>query len=133
MTQVNSKQFDEKESPDSLVNSLYFLEHPLKVKLLSPLGKLPVRATPGSAGYDLFSSENIKIEPNGIKMIKTDISMAIPSGYYGRVAPRSSLATKHINVGAGVIDEDYRGEVKVVMYNLGKTDFFSMQLFIINF
>lgn len=50
--------------------------------------------------------------------------MAIPSGYYGRVAPRSGLAVKHfIDVGAGVIDEDYRGPLGVVLFNHGQNDF----------
>jgi dUTP pyrophosphatase len=50
--------------------------------------------------------------------------MAIPTGYYARVAPRSGLAVKNfIDVGAGVIDEDYRGDVKVLLFNFGETDF----------
>lgn len=54
----------------------------------------------------------------------TDISIAVPAGTYGRVAPRSGLASKHsIDVGAGVIDADYRGPVKVLMFNLSNTDF----------
>jgi dUTP pyrophosphatase len=57
-------------------------------------------------------------------MIKTDIAIQVPKGHYGRVAPRSSLAWKDfVDVGAGVIDEDYRGEVKVVLYNHGESLF----------
>ena len=57
-------------------------------------------------------------------MISTGISMAIPMGNYGRVAPRSGLAVKNfIDVGAGVIDSDYRGEVKVLLFNFGTVDF----------
>lgn len=56
--------------------------------------------------------------------IKTDIATAIPSGYYGRVAPRSGLAWKNsIDVGAGVIDEDYRGNVGVILFNHSDVDF----------
>lgn len=52
------------------------------------------------------------------------MKMAIPAGYYGRVAPRSGLAVKNfIDVGAGVIDEDYRGEVKVLLFNFGEQPF----------
>ena len=54
----------------------------------------------------------------------TDISIAVPAGTYGRVAPRSGLASKHsIHTGAGVIDADYRGPVKVLLFNLSGTDF----------
>lgn len=57
-------------------------------------------------------------------LVKTDIQIALPSGCYGRVAPRSGLAAKHfIDVGAGVIDEDYRGNLGVVLFNFGKEKF----------
>ena len=60
----------------------------------------------------------------GKALISTAISMAIPDGNYGRVAPRSGLAAKNmIDVGAGVIDSDYRGEVKVLLFNLSDIDF----------
>ncbi|XP_046548184.1 LOW QUALITY PROTEIN: deoxyuridine 5'-triphosphate nucleotidohydrolase-like, partial [Haliotis rubra] len=72
----------------------------------------------------VFSAYDYLI-PAGDKIIaKTDIQIAVPEGVYGRVAPRSGLATKHfIDVGAGVIDQDYRGNVGVVMFNFGKQDF----------
>jgi dUTP pyrophosphatase len=57
-------------------------------------------------------------------IVKTDIQIALPSGCYGRVAPRSGLAAKHfIDVGAGVIDEDYRRNVGVILFNFGKEKF----------
>lgn len=57
-------------------------------------------------------------------MVGTGLKMAIPTGYYGRVAPRSGLAVKNfIDVGAGVIDEDYRGELKVLLFNFGDQEF----------
>ena len=57
-------------------------------------------------------------------MVDTDISIAVPAGTYGRVAPRSGLASKHsIDVGAGVIDADYRGPVKVLLFNFQQSDF----------
>lgn len=57
-------------------------------------------------------------------LVDTDISIAVPVGTYGRVAPRSGLASKHsIDVGAGVIDADYRGPVKVLLFNLSDNDF----------
>ena len=66
-----------------------------------------------------------KIVPaRGKALISTGLSMSIPAGNYGRIAPRSGLAAKHmIDVGAGVIDADYRGEVKVLLFNLSDVDF----------
>lgn len=88
-----------------------------KVKLLSDNAKLPYRATSGSAGYDLFSAEDIVVPAKGKALVKTDIAMTIPDGYYGRIAPRSSLALKCIDVGGGVIDSDYTGNISVILYN----------------
>ena len=60
----------------------------------------------------------------GKALVKTDISIAIPPGTYARVAPRSGLAVKHfIDTGAGVVDEDYRGPVGVVLFNHSEQDF----------
>ena len=57
-------------------------------------------------------------------LVDTDISIAVPAGTYGRVAPRSGLASKHsIDVGAGVIDADYRGPLKVLLFNFSEVDF----------
>lgn len=57
--------------------------------------------------------------------------VAIPSKHYGRVAPRSGLAFKHyIDVGAGVIDEDYRGELKVLLFNFSNEDFYVSYFFL---
>jgi dUTPase len=90
----------------------------LKVKRLSEHATLPVRASPGAAGYDLFAAADQSIEAHGKALIKTDISISLPSGHYGRIAPRSSLAWKHhIDVGAGVIDQDYRSQIGVVLFN----------------
>ena len=97
---------------------------PLKVKKLSPNATLPVRASPGAAGYDLFSSEDCVIEPRTRKVVKTDLSMAIPPRHYGRVAPRSGLSFKFgIDIAAGVIDCDYRGPLGIVMVNNGPNSF----------
>lgn len=60
----------------------------------------------------------------GKAIVKTDIQIAVPDGSYGRIAPRSGLAAKHfIDVGAGVIDHDYRGNVGIVMFNFSDKDF----------
>lgn len=92
----------------------------IKIKLLSEVGKIPTKGTDFSAGYDLYAAENGEIDPLKRCLIKTNISIAIPKGYYGRIAPRSGLAYKNgIDVMAGVIDSDYRGDVGVILYNTG--------------
>ena len=96
----------------------------LRVLRLSENARLPERATDASAGYDLYSSEDKTSPAKGKAVVATDISIAVPDGTYGRVAPRSGLAVKHfIDVGAGVIDADYRGPVGVVLFNFGENDF----------
>ena len=88
---------------------------------------LPARATPGSVGYDLCASHDSKIPPGGKGLIGTGLAMAIPYGCYGRIAPRSSLAwINHVDVGAGVVDPDYTGEVKVLLYNLDRSHHFEV-------
>ena len=77
-----------------------------------------MRATKLAAGYDLCSAIDTSIEAGGRLCIPTEISIAVPLGHYGRIAPRSGLAMKQgINVGAGVIDADYRGKVGVILFN----------------
>ncbi len=72
---------------------------------------VPTKGSEHAAGYDLFSYENIEIASMDKAMVHTGISVQLPKNSYGRVAPRSGLAwKKFIDVGAGVIDEDYRGE-----------------------
>lgn len=96
----------------------------LQVRLLSEDATVPKRGTPYAAGYDLSSAEYNEVPARGRKLIKTDIAVAIPSGTYARVAPRSGLAFKHgIDVMAGVIDEDYRGAVGVILYNTSDEPF----------
>jgi dUTP pyrophosphatase len=96
----------------------------LLVKRHSPKATLPYRATAGSAGYDLCSAEECTLGPGERKVINTDISIEMPIGTYGRVAPRSGLAVKNgINVMAGVLDADYRGKVGVVLVNHGYDTF----------
>lgn len=96
-------------------------------KKLSSSAKLPEYGSEFAAGMDLFSSneESIIIEPNKRKMIPTGLSMSYDNmNYYMRIAPRSGLTVKNsIDVGAGVIDFDYRGEIKVVLMNNGTEDF----------
>jgi len=93
----------------------------LKIKLLTDKSKTPTRANPMDAGLDLYSIEKLALIPNNRRLIRTGISLEIPEGYYGRVAPRSGLAVKNgIDVFAGVVDSSYRGELCVVLYNSDK-------------
>ena len=94
----------------------------MKVIRLCENAVLPTRGSDGAAGYDLSSIESIILHPGSRKLISTGISVKLPSGVYGRVAPRSGLTVKHgLHVGAGVIDPDYTGEIKVVLFNHGDT------------
>jgi dUTP pyrophosphatase len=96
----------------------------LKVHRLSQDATLPKRASKGSVGYDLSSATHCVIPARGKGLVLTNLSIQVPPGCYGRVAPRSGVAWKHhIDVGAGVIDQDYRGDVGVVLFNHAKTDF----------
>lgn len=100
------------------------LAEELKVFLRSDKATVPTKGSALAAGYDLYSSESAVIPAQGQGMVATDISIIVPVGTYGRVAPRSGLAVKHgISTGAGVIDADYRGEVKIVLFNHSKKDF----------
>ena len=96
----------------------------LRVKLLSSKATLPVKGTTLAAGYDLSSAQELIIPINGRALVQTDISLSVPKGTYGRIAPRSGLAVKHgITTGAGVIDADYTGPIGIVLFNHGDQDF----------
>ena len=111
----------------------------------------PIRGSEFSAGLDLFAAEAKVIATKGRALVKTDLQVALPDGCYGRIAPRSGLAYKKvkfplmkiweqkwslwpirkffkisfqgIDVGAGVIDQDYRGNVGIILFNFGDEDF----------
>ena len=80
--------------------------------------------TSGSAGYDLHSSEETLIAPHSRQLTATGFAISVPTGTYGRIAPRSGMSVKYsIDVGAAVIDEDYTGEVKVLLINHSDKDY----------
>ena len=115
----------------------------LEVKRLFTDANLPYKGSGRAAGYDLSAhsyafivdgkvDETVKLDddavlvipPNSRCLVKTGIAVAVPEGCYGRVAPRSGLALKNgIEIGAGVIDEDYRGEVGAILFNLNSDPF----------
>ena len=86
----------------------------------------PAYATDGAAGMDVVAAEDIILPPGGRHAVATGFAMAIPEGYEVQVRPRSGLALKHgvtcLNT-PGTIDSDYRGEVKVILANLGDAPF----------
>lgn len=89
---------------------------------------LPVYATEGSSGLDLRAAvdEPVKIESGKVALVPTNLKVEIPTGYELQVRPRSGLAIKH-GIGVlnspGTIDSDYRGEIKVILFNFGDEDF----------
>lgn len=104
------------------------VEVPIMVKVL-PHGEgldLPAYATEGAAGMDVVSAEDITLAAGARHAVATGLSVAIPAGYEIQVRPRSGLAIKHgISVpnAPGTIDSDYRGELKVILINLGDQAF----------
>lgn len=88
----------------------------LPVRLTRPGADLPTRAHPTDAGLDLYAAETVQIAPRVVTLVPTGIAVAIPAGYTGLLISRSSLAVKKAMTlanGVGVIDSDYRGEIKV--------------------
>ena len=99
-------------------------ESTMEVHRLNQWATVPRRASEGAAGYDLASAEITQIAPGERRLVSTGLSIKVPPGLYGRIAPRSGLAVKHgIQVGAGVVDADYRGEVKVLLFNQSQEPF----------
>merc|ERR1712141_258923 len=96
----------------------------LQVAKLSEHAHLPTKGSKLAAGYDLKSAYDYIIPGQGKVIAKTDLAIRVPDGTYGRVAPRSGLAAKnHIDVGAGVVDQDYTGNVGVVLFNHAQAEF----------
>lgn len=92
----------------------------IQFKKLTSNAKLPKRASEGAAGFDIYCSDFIRLAPSVHCLLPTGIAMAIPHGWVGLIWPRSGLAAKNgINTLAGVVDADYRGEVKVSLINHG--------------
>lgn len=97
-----------------------FMENMIKVKKLVPEATLPTKGSEYSAGWDLYAVGEYEIAPGDMVMIRTGLAFAIPFNHFGAVYPRSGCATKQglrLANCVGVIDSDYRGEVKVPLYN----------------
>jgi dUTP pyrophosphatase len=87
---------------------------------------VPSLATPGSAGYDVASADDVELAPLERRLVRTGFSIAIPRGFECQIRPRSGLALKHgitLPNSPATIDSDYRGELKVALVNLGREAF----------
>ena len=94
------------------------------MKILGENGKIPTKGSDQAARYNIYSWETISISPKERKPVTTDIAIAIPTGTYARIAPQSGLSIKNsIDIGAGVMDTNYRGHIKVVLINTGRQEF----------
>jgi dUTP pyrophosphatase len=95
----------------------------LRVKRIHPEAKLPVYGHPGDAGLDLFSVVDRELGPGEVFAVPTGIQVAVPAGHVGLVWDKSGISLQGVHRLAGVVDSGYRGEVQVVMINLGAAPF----------
>ena len=110
----------QQSSPESfgLLCSGYLLVQKLKREAI-----LPTKGSAMAAGYDLHAAEEVVVYADGRRVIGTGIAVTVPTGHYGRIAPRSGLAVRYgLDILGGVIDSDYTGEVKVLLQNHGKSE-----------
>jgi dUTP pyrophosphatase len=100
------------------------LPNTLFYKRLDSTAIIPRRATPRSAGLDLFAPQAFRIPRRGKLLIDLKLQIVLPTNTYGRIAPRSGLSSKYfLDVGAGVIDEDYQGSIKVLLFNFSSASY----------
>lgn len=109
----------------SVVDKEFFIldDDKLQIQKLNDKAIIPVKGSEFAAGYDLHSIETIIIPPLSRAIIKTGLCIKTPDGTYGRIAPRSGLSSKNIDIGGGVIDIDYSGEVKIIFINNNINEF----------
>ena len=105
---------------DYIVKSVIMDFVQLQIVKMSPRAVVPTKATKYSIGLDLYSPDSYLVHPKGQVLIPIQIRLGIPPGYYGRITYKSGLTVQHTVVGAGVIDPDYTGEIKVLLINNGK-------------
>lgn len=92
----------------------------LRIKKVSEDAVLPTRAHADDAGLDLYSLEDAILESGHGKVVRTGIAIALPVGYVGMVADRSSMAKRGVKTAGGIIDAGYRGEIHIVLWNVSK-------------
>jgi dUTP pyrophosphatase len=108
----------QKKIINPLYNYYYSINYyNIELQRLTSDAYVPRKGSEYSAGYDLYSPIDEQIESGERKLIKLNISISIPRHYYGRIAPRSGLSLKGIDIGGGVVDSDYTGNVGVIIIN----------------
>ena len=96
----------------------------LQVRLLRENAMLPTQGSAGAGRYDLYAGSNCVMTSRGKGTIDTGLAVSLPPGTYARIAPRAGLAIRNfIDIGLGVVDSDYWGEIKVVLFNHSAEDF----------
>ncbi len=95
----------------------------LKVKKVHPDAKIPTKAYTGDLCYDLYSVEDYIIEPNTVVKVRTGIAFNFPDGWGGIIKDRSSMASKGVFTGGGVIDNQFIGEISVIFHTVGEKSF----------
>ena len=98
-------------------------ENLVRIQRLIKDARIPTRGSKLAAGHDLYTIETLTIPAHSRSFIKTGPAISVSNGTYSRIAPRGGLATKGISVDAGVIDADYRGELKVLLVNQGTSNY----------
>ncbi len=95
----------------------------IKIAKLNSNAIIPEYKTVGAAGADLYSVDDVEIQANDIALIPTGLKIEIPDGYEIQIRPRSGMALKKITVlnSPGTIDADYRGEIKIILFNANNT------------
>ncbi|MBN2460349.1 MAG: dUTP diphosphatase [Candidatus Cloacimonetes bacterium] len=100
----------------------------VKIKKLNSRALIPERMTSNAAGYDIYSanSADISLKPGTLELVPTGIALSLPAGYEAQIRPRSGMAIDHqlgILNSPGTIDSDYRGEVKIILFNFSKDEY----------
>ncbi|KAG6478863.1 hypothetical protein ZIOFF_062308 [Zingiber officinale] len=113
----NNSEWFQLPSANAKRGSTDMIQETLKIRRTHPLAFLPQRRTEGAAGYDLATCEGCVLTPHSHAILNTGISVKLPEGTYGRIAPRSGLSAKGIFINGGVIDADFRGSIQVILFN----------------
>jgi dUTP pyrophosphatase len=95
----------------------------VKIKRLDSQAKIPEHKTQSAAGFDIYASQEIILNPGETTKVSTGIAFEIPEGFYVRIEDRSGMAIKGIHKVAGIVDSDYRGEVSIVLHNSTKEQY----------
>ena len=113
-----------KKSSGAYKMRIFSYDFTIKYYPESDEAKVPYKATPDAAGFDLYAAEETNVLPNSKAIVSLDLRMAIPKGFLGKIFSRSGLFLNHgITAEAGVFDSGYRGIVKVLLFNHSDNDF----------